>query len=423
MHSICVRKCAFLSNCVNMLHEIYSWTKPKRLLSTCFVLLAVSACAPRREASIPSIDKDTSFTDTLYIAPDGYRPGNVIYCSGTRDFSCLLSRQDGSDIMLVHNGAKIAEGNGFGIIAFSSNGRRFIYSIRDQRRRWTIVDNDVKYGPYDEVFHWTMTKDGLHFAYEVIDGNPRRYSVIRDGKPLGMEFRNSCSPVFSPDGTHFAYKAILENNRCFIVLDDNALEVRDSVDNPIFTRDGQQMAYTAYDNGDCYLQLNDGQKVGPYFMILDSCLSPDGRKYAFVAKRKISEEDAVLLPRNERNKLWTYHAVASGFESQAFDNITSPCFSDDSKHLMFRVLINNSWRILLDGEIMSGVDGDIWRTEFIPPDNRVAYAVKNGNQWRVVCGDRESADYDDVHSIHSTPDGEVYFIASKGRKVLRVKLK
>ena len=384
------------------------------------VLSVISACTPCRESKEYGTTVAANDADILYELPEGQELGSLFYCDSSSAFCCLTRRPGHDEASLLCNGAVIAKGDAFKNIAFSRNGKRFVYAIRDLNRRWTVVDNGSKQGPYDEVYHWTMTDDGHHYAYEVIDSSTRRYCVIQDGKKIGQEFRSSCSPAYSPDGSHFAFVAVLENNRSLIMLNDKALEPRESVSNPVFSPNGLHMAYTAYDSDGCYFQLLNGPKIGPYFTIEESCLGLDRLRYAFIAKKKIPENETGLPPMSRKG---TYYAVSNDHESSAFEIVKDPMISPDSKCTLFRVFHDDKWRLLINGSIMLSADEDIWKAVFVPPDNRIAYLTGRDKTWRVICGDHKSDILDAVHLLWATPDGEIRFIASHGRKIVRDRLR
>jgi len=228
---------------------------------------------------------------------------------------------------------------------FSADGRRLGYAAQNGDRYLPVIDGQP--GPeYRAVRkdHPVFSADGKRFAYAaesregwlvVVDGQPEpqsrvQYDWLRDG-----------NLVFDPDGGRLAYVAWWDKHhgQC-VVVNGEPGPVHEFIDHgngPIFSPDGQRMAYTAR-KGDKWLVVLDEQPCPEYDDISSGtlCFSPDGRRVAYCARRGPEETGRHIV-------------VVDGEASTEYDAIGPLRFSPDGENLAYTAKKGRRWVAVLDG--------------------------------------------------------------------------
>jgi hypothetical protein len=186
------------------------------------------------------------------------------------------------------------------------------------------------------------------------------FRIIADGRVGGWFGEiDPYKVVYSSDGAHLAYVGTREG-RQVLVRDDREETEYDKIcgdyEIPLFSADGRHLAYTA---------LKDGR----------------------------------------------YIVVHDGKESPAFDGVRPPVFSADGKHVVFAGRKDERWSVILDGQEKKPYD-DVELLQFLP-DGSLMYAVREGNQWFVIRGQKKSPPCDEISGLRSSRDGLHYAYAAR----------
>lgn len=364
---------------------------------------------------------------------------------------------------------------GQGIPVFSPDSRRFGYAFRvgtnEEGREGVSVDG--KTGPlFDDVSDPIFSRDSSRHAYEAVEKEKK--IVVVDHRPLGMEFDGADHPVFSPRGDRVAYRGWFDlpnikgenedededrpHQRYYIVLDGVRGEEYDFVGWPIFSPDGQKMAFEAQrgkemfmivgdargesfdyvgspafspdgrrlayaaSSGERFILIIDGRRTGPDFESMkDPFFSPDSKRVACIAIRKAENRYKNLPPLGGKECL-----VVDGVPGEDCDMVHDPVFSANSRHFGYTMSQDDKWFVVVDGtkfgHEFSYSDGPA----FSPDGRRFAFVAEKGGEGFIVCGDQRSESFDVVRSPVFSPDGKkIAFGAKKGNelwwKVMEVK--
>ncbi len=125
--------------------------------------------------------------------------------------------------------------------AISADGRVVAYGAKREGRWWLVVGD--RETPLDvqpsSVF---LSADGASAGYTHSE-NGSRVRVVVDGKP-GGSFSRVGRPVFSPDGQRVAYAAD-DGEKEYVVIDRMKIEVAGRMNDPVFSPDGSKVGYGA----------------------------------------------------------------------------------------------------------------------------------------------------------------------------------
>ena len=121
----------------------------------------------------------------------------------------------------------------------------------------SMVVNNKKEDTYDTVSGFSFSSDNQHYAYRAAEEKAswsggmapppelkyKKEFVVFDGEK-GKIYSYVKAPLFSPDGNHLAYRAIKQKgDRWVMVLNQREISEYDSVGRPLFSSDSQNLAY------------------------------------------------------------------------------------------------------------------------------------------------------------------------------------
>ena len=118
--------------------------------------------------------------------------------------------------------------------------------------------------------------------------------------------------------------------------------------------------------GKKWVALIDGVESQKYDEILLPLFSQNSKRYIFIAKKG--------------NKWLT---VTDGKEGTGYDAVTIPIISKDSQHIIYMAKKGKQWFIVKDNEVMKGYDG-VALPAFSHDSSHYAYAASRNNTWFVV---------------------------------------
>ena len=217
---------------------------------------------------------------------------------------------------------------------FSPDGSRWAYSrsatyVGDPC--YIVLDGEVTdLGNDNRVGGLTFSSDGKRFAYDLVPGGGAygRHLAVVDGVS-GKEypFPGVGKIVFSPDGRRVAYWAKAEGQGFMMVLDGKEGQIYEEMQDPIFSPDGNHVAYVAADGKSKFVVL-DGKDGTRYGDIWGLTFSIDGR-LAYVAKDSREGEDVrLVVVDGQEERAYGYDWYGQGIRS-------GPVFSPGGGHVVY----------------------------------------------------------------------------------------
>ena len=285
------------------------------------------------------------------------------------------------------------------LLRASDKGR--VAWIDKREKNWVVVIDGVAGPEFEKLdppshlrIHWplvsglglsvrtpVLSRDGSRIGYA--GKREDRWSVVVDGAE-GPEFEAVSGPLFSSDGQHVAYVAHTEGYTLGLVLDgEEAPKAPGLLTNPVFSPDGQRFAYvTEWGNWSSNaMVIADGVEGAEYDRVGWPLFSADGTSLAYYAKR---------------DGRWTI--VVDGEEGPLFKNVLRPVFSPDSRRMAYGARKpdgDKKWVIVVDGAEGREFDA-VGMPSFSPDSRHVAYFAKRDKRWRAVVDGEEQSPFREV---------------------------
>ena len=234
-------------------------------------------------------------------------------------------------------------------LRFTRDGAGVLYATYASGR-WSWVADTVVLEGYHQLTPPATSADGAIVAWvEDTEGGQR---VIFNGTPESTYDRVFSSSLrVSPDGAHHSY-AVSSGEMMHVVRDGAAQAGFRSLRQPVFSPDGQRMAYAAQDVSGLWRVVVDGEPGSPH------------------------EEVAALT------------------------------FSADGIHFAYAVRDGDEWAFVVDGVLQaSRFDGVSYSFSFAPNTGRFAYAGVRDSTWFAVVDGEEGDGYGGVFGLAFSPDG------------------
>lgn len=261
---------------------------------------------------------------------------------------------------------------------FSDNGKNFAYIVTQSGEQFVVFGKSEERA-YQKVDSLVLSPDGKRYAHRV-EHEGKQYLVI-DGKPKAYAGSFKRSVLFSPDSSRWA---TVFNER---VIVDHALDHdRDATGLDIdanslnFSPDSRHFAYFATKDGSRIVIL-DGKGLGAYHAIAKVPLfSADGQSLAYLAQADKDGKWAVYV--NGKKVSDVPHDPQGRWVLE---------FSPDSRSIGYAASVDLVWHILLDGKLIEknepiGAEGT--RIGF-GPDGSFTYVVKRKNAYYWVTEKRK----------------------------------
>ena len=181
-------------------------------------------------------------------------------------------------------------------------------------------------------------------------------------------------PIFSPDGKRVAYATVKEMDSYdesappplamswVVVCEKKRYGERcDSSGSPVFSPNGKRIAYKAAKNGMVGVAVDDDQPEGAWSCVSEPVWSSDGKLLAYAAAKGAEIDPNWLVTREGA---WS----ATG----------------------------GAWQLVVDGKPAPATFDGIRELTASPDGRSFACCVRKGAKWRVVCGEKQSDEFDQV---------------------------
>lgn len=247
-----------------------------------------------------------------------------------------------------------------------------------------------------------------------LDAAGRRQAVVLDGK-MGKQYDKIWGNamlgglIFSADGSALAYVAAHEKKWVCVV---NGVEGvgYDGVELPILSRDGKRVIYQAK-KGRRWVVVVDGVEKWNYDgTIKNFTATSDGRSVAFVVEKRMVQKR-------------TSRVVVDGIEGPKYDQVQGLCISPDGKRVAYIAKRAGKWRTVTGG--IEGKPYEAFDRLFVSPDcKRTAFRIRRAGKWIAVIDGKEGAEYDLIYGgrtfVFSRNGRKVAYLAKRGEKWIAV---
>ncbi len=301
-------------------------------------------------------------------------------------------------------------------VVLSPGGQHIVYSGK-QGGHWVRVLDDKQLGPPSEKLdggfwfwgrkpaHYHSLPDFLVPAFLAYSTRPERKWPIVTDINVGLEFDEVDRPVFSPDGQRLAYTAKIAKKREIIVLDGKEGPEFEEVGAPRFSPDGKRLAYAAR-QGKKWFVVADGEPGPQFAEVSFPCFSPDGRHLAYAA---FSQRREATTPGGAETELWVM--IVDGKRGPEFEELGPPVFSPDGQHVAYwgkrTTYEGRREALMLDGVKATSFDY-VGQPVFSPDSRHWAIGAKRAKSYVVIADGKEVPDlvwYPSTPPVYS-PDSQ-----------------
>ncbi|NLF30778.1 MAG: hypothetical protein GX591_07820 [Planctomycetes bacterium] len=321
---------------------------------------------------------------------------------------------------------------------------------------------ETRLGPVGEDVEMRWSRDTRHVAYAIVrDG---RHYLVLDGTPgAAFDEIQRYSIRISPDGSRAACVG-RRGKEWYFAVDDRVHGPFDAISSEelVFGESGNHFAFVG-SRGGCEHAVIDGS-VGPgYASVTNIVLSPDGKRYAYLARtpredwsaeksvfgdertgafrtsvvvdgRVLPEVDALFMgggltpwPEfSQDGRRWALiascgekqYVLVDGRADPAFDRIRSYSltFSPDGRHYAYVAQHGESAMVVTDG-VASSPHTDIFELTWSPATGELAYVARDDDGWRVVVAGRAGPRFDHCWGLTFSPCGRrLAYAAAAGER-------
>jgi Tol biopolymer transport system component len=408
----------------------------------CVVTAVLAQEKPEREVSeklIGKIDVSEITGDSLRVSSDAKHLAYVA-SSGSKQW-VVVDGKKGKE----HKKAVGEVGESIGVVFFSPDGKRVVYSVCETMgskdgweedpktpgkriyvtKRWgkMCVIVDGKEGEkYDIVKYVTFSPDSKHIAY--VAGRDGKEFIVVDDKEEKQQYDSVRWPEFSPDSKRLAYSASVEREKeplgttfeKFVVVDGKEGEHYGGEDvwvRPVvFSPDSKRVAYSIRALFEKEFIVVDGVPEKVYEDVGECpAFSPDSKHIAYSATDRYSYKKLIILDGKEQ-EVHDYVITDWGIVGVGI------IFSPDSKRLAYTASAYKERKMLV---VVDGKEGKrydhVMDVVFSPDSKRLAYYAHADEKYLVVVDADEGKRYDGVSGPVFSPDSKsVAYLAKRGDK-------
>lgn len=279
-----------------------------------------------------------------------------------------------------------------------SNDAETVAWINSLNGKFHVVINGEIGQNYDGIYENTLhiSADGAHTFYVALRNS--NMIPVWDEYEQG-EFKNLGNPVFSPNGERVAYSASLDGEKRFVVLDGLKSIEYDHVTALTFSQNGQSFAYRATQGDNTFYVINGKEQTLQFEKLSNEFIFDDkGERYSYAGIR---------------NNKW--FVVVDGDEGNPCDHIFGMTFSSDGKHFAKGEIESDSMNIFIDDEKQWTLNGKpTTLLEYSPNDTHLYFTISRGSQKLLVVDGVEQTPFEEVGgTTFSSDDSHFAFIAQE----------
>jgi hypothetical protein len=349
-------------------------------------------------SSLPLLQEEADPKERLLATLDGVEIENCVFRSTGEGYAARV--RDGDRKWVIVNGSKHGPHEDVrGPYGFTPTGDVVYSAKRDTK--WFVMVGKEKGPAWDEIpslVHTDKTGRVVHAASR--DG---KWSVVIGGEPAEA-FDHVGQPIVSVDGESIAYPAV-RGNQMFMVVGTKKFGPFDRVDSPIFGSDNKTVAFVAYNRStNRYFPVLRDKKGEEFDAIGPLSLRPDG-ELTFGAK---SGEKNLLATGNRKveypHRIWravsnprsaevayvgiegrNWFLVYRGKTRGEFEALGVPQFSPDGAHICCVGIRDGKHVLVIDDQISEAFD-EIATPRFAENSRSLGFGARKGAEiwWKVI---------------------------------------
>ncbi len=354
-----------------------------KLFSILSLILIATVSAPlwAEEKVLATLPKEISPTQ-IVVSPDQSR------------FAWILRGQDSISVVVDGKQQKPYDWIVQNTVEFTADSKRVVYAARKRRKAMMVIEGNE--GPLaDSIEQWMLSPTGAHIAYvATVDG--RRQVFFDDAGRGNYEYVKL--HALAADGT-LAY-LVAKSNQQVAVINGKESKPYDLIREIRLSPDGKRWAYIASGDGQIRMMVDD--QSGPSFDTLTAAqFSADGKHVAYLATRG---NDSLCVLDGEAK---TYPGKLSGLSLS----------TNGLRHLFI------STRDAKDTLFIDGTAGpmhpSIATAHFSANGQQIAYVTQTSAGQSVFIDDQQVAHFDQILGFYPAPPGHSFaFAAMRNAKSL-----
>jgi hypothetical protein len=223
---------------------------------------------------------------------------------------------------------------------------------------------------FSAAFYFLSRQEAVITAKKAIS---KKISNLSAGKKKDLRL------LFASNGQKNIYK-IQRDDKWVVEIDGQEGAAYDFVDNPAFSPDGTQFAYSAMLNSQSFVVVGHEVQQQVYDRILQILFSSDGQTLGYVAQK--GDYNVVVLNGQEGD---LYQQIS---QLQTSSGTTYIVFSPDGQSVAYKVVDDNGTYMVINGET-GQVYSDIISFVF-SPDGTFTYQAVSGDQSVTVTNQENS---------------------------------
>ena len=258
-------------------------------------------------------------------------------------------------------------------LVFDRTGSHVMYALYDMGDWSWILDNEPLAG-YQQLKPPIMSDEARSIVW--IESSDVGQRVVFNGEPGPTYDRIHRPSLFlSPDGAHWFYMAF-QANQVLPVWDGQEQGEYSNPGLPVFSTDGDRVAYSASHDDEDRFVVVDGVEGAAYGAVTALTFSPDGRSFAH---RAVQGDE-------------TFFVVNGVPEATRFDDLSNGfVFAAGGSRFAYAGARGGSWFVVVDGKSGEGAagafgmtfspDGQRFARGEVSADGRMHVVVEGGGRW------------------------------------------